>query len=79
MQASASRQDQSLASSILCINQFRLSGRHQTHRMSVSAAQWMPQMVVATCLGTTQSEATVSATLTSNGFTETVSAPIVCK
>lgn len=33
----------------------------------------------ATCLGTTRAAATVSATLTEYGFTETVSTPIVCK
>ena len=34
---------------------------------------------VATCLGTTQDGTTVTATLTADGFTETRSAPIVCK
>lgn len=34
---------------------------------------------VATCLGTTKAGATVTATLTSDGFTESVSTPIACK
>ena len=34
---------------------------------------------LATCLGSTKPDATVSATVTAYGFTQTLSTPIVCK